>query len=780
MAYSLTSFVTPPKTNSCTDIFIDIILKKNVADSNLARLRIESFNGNNSFTYIYPSGFVSASEAILNGVTTYTLRALRKRTSDTENKLVVRTENFQEIKFTNNLAPISWRLDRVFFFRNFLNAQILKPNGNTLSNLDRTVLDLKYSLDNITYNSSVPQPQTNGNYILYAKDTLGCIFSEAFTITSQLNYTLETFNISESSTPCNTVLIDLEIKRALADSALDKVFIQNANGFLGQNYSYPDDFITSSSSEAGGFVTYILQLEKNRSTSLLHFVSISTVSQQSSIFLDQNIPVKWILSSINVISIQLGFSTASGFLIKSNSEELTGAEKSAIGIQASLNGLDYGVNTIPGLEDGNYNYYVKDNFGCEQNLDFLVGDAIDENPEIFVSLLNSVSFAKRNRTIPSGNPLVSFDNENFTRNPENQLSYEDQTDTNYKDWFNKYPVGQDLRFQYQSSYKDNKAFLIKDENELIELNVNQLTDNRNVKDIRDGRAFYNGTDLFVFFPEGSNIYNETGDVIGVNFLNGSLLSYNEIGTFIDVADIGVLRITGFKTISLDSINYEAMELDYSSNQGNFSLIKKITTTFTKQKFDYYEFQINGFLLGCYQIAICDSNNFDEQNPLESAKYLSERILIINDLSKHHYIEWFNTENNQIGWSTGIKSKIYLPFVMPPTFEPEGENDVYSTDTSQFLLESEAFENYNFHFDLLPLAIARQIQLLLSNDNLLIDDLNYVKKETPEIEPQEGSNLYLVRPKLSRSTNYNSNSNLGQTINNNPSTIDGSKGILKLN
>ena len=763
MSYNITRFRSPVQTGSCLNILIDIIVVKSAEsrDSDLISIRIQSENGSNSRLYNYPSDFVSASENTIDSVTTYTLQVSKQRTNETPNIVGVSNTESQTLLFTNKLAPVRWFLNNVIV-ENRNAVPILKKDNSNLSSLDLSLLDFKYSLDNNTYTNSPPEDLNDGNYTLFVKDYIGCTQSFNFKVSSPVNYTLDSFEVSESSTPCETVVVDFIVKRGVENSALKRVIIQQLDGFGGQTYEYPADFITTNSYEENGFVFYELELIKNRIQTLLHRIVISTVNQEIKIVGEENIPVRWFLDSVDVASISPSSSTASGFLVKSNSVELTSNEKNVISIEASLDGVDYGPNTIAGIEDGNYTYYVRDSFGCVQSLDFLVGDPVDENPEIFVSLLNSVRFAKRNNQI---------------RNTENELSYEDQTDTNYQSWLNKYPVGQNLRFQYQSSYKDNEAYLIKDNDEVIKLNVVQLTDNRNVKDIRDGDILFNGTELFVSYPEGGNIYNEQGDVIGANRLNGSLLSYNEIGTFIEIEDIGVLKISNFKTLESGD---EAMVFNYTSNQGAFSFTKKVTTTFTKQKLNYYEFQANGFTLGCYQIAICDSNNFDDQNPLESVKYLSERILITDDLEKHHQIKWSNSENNQIGWSTGITSEIYIPFVMPPTFEPEGENDVYSTDTRQFLLESEVFENYNFHLDLLPLAIARQVQLLLSNDNLLIDDLNYVKKETPEIEAKEGSNLYLVRPKLSRSTNYNSNSNLGQTINNNPSTIDGSKGILKLN
>ena len=77
-----------------------------------------------------------------------------------------------------------------------------------------------------------------------------------------------------------------------------------------------------------------------------------------------------------------------------------------------------------------------------------------------------------------------------------------------------------------------------------------------------------------------------------------------------------------------------------------------------------------------------------------------------------------------------------------------------------MLEGEVYETYIFVLDAVPTNVARQLLYITSSDNLVINGLNYVKEDTPEIVGLVGSNLYTVSMKLTLADNYNSNSESG--------------------
>lgn len=580
-------------------------------------------------------------------------------------------------------------------------------------------------------------------------------------------WTKVTQEVDINASDCNNAVVDLVIERDENNNPLDKLIIISETGSYRRELLYPNDFLSTNEFQNDNKIVYELEFDQPRTSNSSFRFEVK--ASLTTFFLTGNnlfISPAWKLSNVSVSLSPNGIGTATAQILKLNDRQLTNQELQNIGFLSSLDDTNYtATTTITGLNPDDYIFYIKDSYGCLKQSNFTVNQSPTGGDFIFTSLLNSVRFAKRN---------------NLRRNSENQLSYEDQTDTNYQNWFNKYPVNQSLRFQFQSSHTTNKAFLIENDT-LTEISVNNITNYANQKDIRDSVFSYVNGKATIYYPIDGNIYNESGDIIGQNTLEGGVLSTNTIGSFVQLAFYGSLRIINTEQQIINGQNYTVLVLDQVLSGTQTPITLKATSSLSVDAaFDYFEFENIFNTEGCYQIAICASNNFDEQNPLDSAKYLSERILITNDLDKYHLIKWSNDENNQFAWSTGIQSEIYIPYVMPATFEPEDENDVYMTDTSQRLLESESYENYNFHFDLLPLAIVRQLQLAFSSSNLIIDDINYVKKETPEIEMLAGSNLYQMTPKLSKSTNYNSNSDITSDIQGGSGITIDSNGILKLN
>lgn len=575
------------------------------------------------------------------------------------------------------------------------------------------------------------------------------------------------FKIYEDN-PCEFYIFEFTIESLLSDPALTFIYITTdaSSDVANESYVYPndDDIISFSENTIGQTINRTVQILRRRSKETPWNILIQAVGTDREVLKTLNLPFKWDLNGVDVIPSPTNVNTVSPIAVRSNDQNSNALSNNTLQFSSSINNEDFGSNTIVGLTPDDYTWYLRDNLGCKKQINFTVESSPNGRPPfIFVSNLNSVYFAKKN---------------NLKTNNENQLSYQNKTQLNNKNWTNKYLTGERLRFQYQSSFNINKVFIIKN-NGLEEISVTKLSQNQTT-DIREGFVTNivngNNSSLTVSYPRGGNVYNDNGEVIGTNTLDGGLLSANFIGGFVTVEGLGTLQIIDIRP---NPTRGTVMELNYSGLEPIVES-RKITTEIQDLPYDYYEFVYEFISKGCYQIAICDSDNFDNDNPLNTIKFLSERIEIVNEIKENHTIEWHNDVNNQIAWSTGIKSKINIPYIMPETFEPEDENEIYSTDTRQALIESDSFENFVFHFDAMPLTIARQLNLLLNSSYVNIDGVNYIKKEASEIDPQFGSNLYVVNAKMSKVTNYNSNSNEGQDISGQPSTtVDPSKGILKL-
>jgi len=433
--------------------------------------------------------------------------------------------------------------------------------------------------------------------------------------------------------------------------------------------------------------------------------------------------------TINGVTLTLGF--------------ITSTIGQDLGLEYSLDGVNYSEsNVFTGLTSGNYTYYVRDDYGCvkKNNIEVVNELAPSAPPFIEFSELNPVYFAKRNE---------------FPNNNDNTLTYEGAHENNYLNYKWKFPVDQNLRFQYRSSYKFNNVKIFGDGDNLTDILPTKLTNNINFTDIRDGLVFEDNGKLAVSY-QGGNFYDSDLNVIGTHELFGSLLYNQDEGELINVEGFGWLVV---ESIEFDDVNGTYMRLNY--NVTNFTqttlIIKYI---YNVEDYEIFEFTLDASNLDpydCIQLRI-DANNGQFNN--DEPQYLSELIEFTNEAEDFHVIKWWNTQNNEIAWQTGIEGIIYVPKVCQPIFEPKGESDIYMSDTKTVLLEGDADQQYRFYFDPIPENLVKQLSKITSNDMLEIDGIGYVKEQEIETEPLIGSNLYKVEMLLTKTKGFNSNSGVG--------------------
>ena len=418
-----------------------------------------------------------------------------------------------------------------------------------------------------------------------------------------------------------------------------------------------------------------------------------------------------------------------------------------LNLEYSLDDVTYvNNNVITGVAPGDYTLYVKDDFGCTKTQFVTV---LSEptfgvlNNFSHVSLLNSIPFTK-----------INNDPANFDNTP----SYKVDAETLYSDLIYQYKANDVINFQFRSNYDVNKAYLLDCGVIQQELAVNQITDNLNQRDIRQMRPYFQQGILYLYNDGTGNVYENDGTtVIGQNEFDGGLLNTQQIGDVIELENIGLVQI-----IAITEISAGIFALKTSYNQSISDPYVKVTTFLDSlTNFNVFEFSYTISALDTtdkrYQIVLVlnSDEDFDPANPLVNATHVSEVFTPFQNKKLHKFV-WKNSENNQFNWDTGIECLSYLPKLFEPTFQPEDENEIYTTDTSQFMLESDIKETYTFNFDVLSLIQFRHLNFITSNDYLQIDGLFYVKEETPEGEALIGSNGYDVKAKLSVSSNYNSN------------------------
>ena len=508
--------------------------------------------------------------------------------------------------------------------------------------------------------------------------------------------------------------------------------IQVFNDGANSNFLYTSSDIVST---VGGVITYEKNVTIPRRTTPTTTIKVNTVSS-SQIAQASFTPLisLWQLTGATVQTDinNAGTATANVFVstVTQNLE-----------LEYSLNDVDYfESNVFTGLALGDYTLYARDAFGCQKSIEFSVVEGQQLNNFLFASLLNPVPFTRANTDLP-----------NFDNTP----SYSELTSYKYDDLNYKYPNEGSLKFQYRSNYNINEVDLLECGTRVQSITPTKITNNLNQEDIRDSRIIFRDGFLFAYYDGTGNIYDSGGTVIGANNLNGDLLQSQVSGAFIEVEGIGTVQI--LEVILDEDLGY-IMKLNVTSPIVDD--YRKVTTVFSLQNFEVYEFDVDlNIDPSFYQVLITskESLNIGETN---IKQLLSEVIAIENDFdySKVFKHVWKNSENNQINWDTGIECYNYLPKLFNPVFEPQDDNEIYTTDTSKFQIESEVYETYKFHYDLLSLIQARQINMIASSDFLKINDIFYVKEETPEITANIGSNTYKAVLKLTVSSNYNSNEN----------------------
>jgi len=173
-------------------------------------------------------------------------------------------------------------------------------------------------------------------------------------------------------------------------------------------------------------------------------------------------------------------------------------------------------------------------------------------------------------------------------------------------------------------------------------------------------------------------------------------------------------------------------------------------------FERYEFSFAALLLsGYYHIKVeTTDTNFTNKS------FTSEWLWVQEKHQKHFLIDYYNSVNNEINYSTGIRHRIRIPYVFQLKWKPNNTQDLYVTDQNTILLESRVREFYSFNAAPLPTAMAQKVVLALSLDRLFIDGQSYLMEGEPEATPFGDTNLYQVKATLVKADYvFDTNSNI---------------------
>jgi len=420
----------------------------------------------------------------------------------------------------------------------------------------------------------------------------------------------------------------------------------------------------------------------------------------------------------------------------------------------SLDDITYqSSNVFSGILEGDYTIYVKDQLGCSAQKDFSVPSFEDggvTQKTAYADLpskSNSIRFAKYVDWGICGN----------YKNDENTLSCDLPYTQNSRQVFQLFQSCDIITTQIKSNYANIVATIIEEDGTEHLVPVDKKSNNVGLQDKRDAIK-YNlgglGLQTGVYFTAGNTYDYDTGLVNGSYTLNGGLPAWGYIGNFIflDGAWFEIQNIIFDETKSA-----EVLVIDAVYTGVDVSVI--VSSIYDLENYDIYEFNID---MGVYNEKKIQVNITETDSRFDDAIFLSEIIDIQTEQENTVEIIYYNDTNTDIFYATGIENKIRIPI----EFFSGGLSDnteADRTDTNTYLIDSEGYENDTIYFQLISKQIMRKVVQALSHKFVFLNEVQYVKEDSPELIPLLGTNLYRVNAKMTKADAVYTSRGTGQTF-----------------
>ena len=390
----------------------------------------------------------------------------------------------------------------------------------------------------------------------------------------------------------------------------------------------------------------------------------------------------------------------------------------------SLDGLEFFAdNSFASLASGEYMVTVRDQFGCTATKTFEVFAFEVIEPDFYISKSNSFVYAER----------VDFGLCSNQKNDENTLSCEENVKLP-KEGIQIYQSCDGvITTQFRSSYPTINATVIEGANTFNPI-INKLTENIGRTDQRDARRLSLAGGLTGFYFTSGKIYDfATGAETGETYLlNGGLPEWGVIGNY--------LRFNGAYYQIEDIIFSEEKAADMLIVKGLFSFSDVpavVGSQYNREKYELYEFDVN---LSNYQDKIFQVKILNQSPYAANKEVLTEKISVKEKHEHSIVIDYKNRVNTDMNYGTGISNKIRL-FLQRINGKPIQTNENLITDTATILLEGTIRESNTFEFAPVTKSMMWKAVTALSQSNVIIDGVAYVKESVIETENLGETNLY---------------------------------------
>ena len=411
----------------------------------------------------------------------------------------------------------------------------------------------------------------------------------------------------------------------------------------------------------------------------------------------------------------------------------------------SLDGVTFqSSNTFTGILQGDYTFYVKDQFGCQVNKSITIPAFIDGGvgQRIPYSDLPSKSLSIRYFKYIDFSNSTEYKNDENTQS--NQLPYT-QNARLYNQLFKNSDTV--ITTQLKTNYENVVATVV--DEELIEhdIEVVKVVNYSNLKDRRDAIIYpidNANNQVGLYFNGVDNIYDYfSGAITGNVDLNGALPLWGLVGNFVFVnsAWFEISNVIFDESVSSYVIVITTTYVGLPS-------VVEVSSIYNLEPYNIHEFNID-FSLFTNQKVQVNITQTDTNTSFPEVVYLSEIIEVAESYSDTLFMEYYNDKNTDIFYATGIKNKIHIPIEF---FSGGilGETTTERTDINTFLIDAEGYENDLIAFKLMPKQMMRKVIQALSHKFVFLNGVQYVKEESPEVVPVIGTNLYRVNAEMTKS------------------------------
>ena len=581
---------------------------------------------------------------------------------------------------------------------------------------------------NIDYNNT-------NLYLVYADYNLKTVTIESTNINSDFVETLDPgltsidIDITNEDPPAPFTMGDITISEATT-TPCDKVK-------LTINTSDQADSISSPVSQPVGANPFIIDVDRKKN------INVSMI--KGGVTVSKTLYIPKLLSSYfkaNIVS-----TPTYGAVSISNTFELT----PLFTLEYSLDNILWkSSNYFNNLGVGSYTCYIRDNIGCSTSIDFEITsftpNLVDYDGICEISNLNPIRYKED----------VVWDDSN-PKTPSNTLSFEEDVTGPNKYYTQPFEQKDTISTQIKTNYSTISAKTIDVDGNETALTVTKMTANMNITDIRDGyivSAEYNDRDYVSIKYSGGKVYDSVTQAEIADYNIGeNVPSWMNKDDYVNIEGVGWYKVLEV-IYSVDAyvlvINLLATDYPLTLNS-----TQKITSIYNAVDYENYECPID-FLSydGYYKVEISISDN-----AFGTKSYTSEWLNIKESHGKQFVIEAYNSENNEINFSTGFSIKLRVPRIVDLEWSPNTEQDIYVTDTNTVPLENKYRGFWKFISSILPTVMAEKLLLILLQDRLKINGVTYETEGSPESK-RLNSQYQIIANLVKSDYVFNSNENKG--------------------